>query len=349
MTDALHRVSYSLQVIRNGIVLCPLAFSGAGGIVCNASAAIKKTINCTAYDIPANVNLLTDRVRVIMHMDGVDSKLGDFIIATAPRSGSSAGVYSYAMEGYDLTYLVYRKKVEKRSDVSFSAGSLYTDIVSQILTACGIIDVIIPESEAALSIDREDWDVGTDYLTIVNTLLSEISYNSLWCDAAGNLRSEPYVSPVLRSPSHDYRSGAKSVVLREHTVEDDTFDSYNIFTVSIDGPDNDMPIYCQSVNDDPASRLSTIQRGRIAAPVTKLSSVSDADAAQAYCDNLKFKSMISTETATIQTAPSADHEVMDIISVVLPELSGKFEEISWELPFDGTSTMKHKMRRAIYV
>ena len=348
MSNGIRRNQFRFELLRSGVRYCDAQALAGGEISCTASAALKKSISCTLL-LPHDAQLLTDRLRVSLLCDGVWSRLGTFVVTTAPRSVSADGLATYDVEGYDLTYLVYRAKLERRSDGYFAAGTMYTDAVSAILVRCGITDAIIEPSELTLAADREDWEVGESYLNIVNTLLQEIGYTTLWFDANGVARSEPYRSPVLRDVQHRYAAGRDSIILREHTVEDDTFDAYNVFPVAVSNLDTGNPIYVTSVNDDPTSRLSTAVRGRIVAPVAQLDGAADLAAAQAYADNLKLKSMISTETAKIQTAIVPGHEVLDTLEISLPELSGKWEEIGWSIPLSPDGLMTHTIRRAIYV
>ena len=120
-----------------------------------------------------------------------------------------------------------------------------------------------------------------------------------------------------------------------------------MFTVGVSNSDTD-PIFVTEVNDSLDSRISTVYRGRIAAPVVMLDGAPSEDEVRRYAQNLVLKSRISTETASIQTAPEAGHEGGDAVSLSLPEISGKFEETGWTLPLDG-SLMTHELRRAVYV
>lgn len=336
--------NYHIAAVRNGVPYTKIRHKG-GEIIMDASAAIKRALRCTLHDVPEEVDLLLDRLRVY---DG-ETPVGTFIATTAPHTTSATGAVTYAIEAYDLTYLLQRNGVEKQTDAYWPAGTLYTEAVKQILVRCGISEWIIKESPLAMSTDRSNWDPGTSWLEIANQLLQEIGYNTVWFDSNGTVRIEPYVAPELRSIAHSYQQGPDSTILLQHEGQDDTFGAANVFTVLVDNPDLEEPIWVQSINDDPTSRLSVARRGRIVAPPVKLDGIANRAAAQAYCNDLKRRSMISTETATIQTKPESGHEFLDILEVDLPGLTGKWEEIEWELPLDGLGLMSHKIRRAIYV
>lgn len=336
---------FEIQLVRAGVAYASVQ-SQDGEVTMDASAAIKRTLRGTLYSLPAEADLLIDWLRVV-HVP-TNQPVGAFMATTAPRSVSAAGAVSHAVEAYDLSYLLERNKVEKPADAYWPAGTKYTSVIENILTRCGIADWVITPSNAAISADRTDWEPGTSWLEIINQLLSEIGYNSLWFDGYGTCHVGPHVNPNLRPVQHVYRAGKDSVIIREHTIEDDTFNTPNVFTVIVDGPDQTHPIWAQAVNDDPTSRLSVPRRGRVVAPIEKLDGITDQAAAQAYVDNLKWRSMASDEIAKIQTVPESGHETLDIIEVDLPELKGRWEELGWTLPLNG-GLMSHTIRRTVYV
>ena len=345
MINGRHELSYCFEVLRDGIRVQEVRAARTGDIYCSADAEIKRSVSCSLY-LPKGIDLLRDELRVSLILDGVKTPLGIFTVTTMPRSVSSDGVTVYRCEGYDRGYRVQSRRIEKRSEGYIAAGTKYTDAVQSFLLRSGIQTVLIPDSPLTLREDREDWDVGESFLTIVNTLLGEINYTSLWFDRSGVARSEPYTAPTERAVRFAYQSG-KDAVVRAHSAQDDYFGAYNVFTVGVSNSGTD-PIFVTEVNDSLDSRISTVYRGRIAAPVVMLDGAPSEDEVRRYAQNLVLKSRISTETASIQTAPEAGHEVGDAVSLSLPEISGKFEEIGWTLPLDG-SLMTHELRRAVYV
>lgn len=345
MINGRHELSYCFEVLRDGIRVQEVRAARTGDIYCSADAEIKRSVSCSLY-LPEGVDLLRDELRVSLILDGVKTPLGIFTVTTMPRSVSSDGVTVYRCEGYDRGYRVQSRRIERRSDGYIAAGTKYTDAVQSFLLRSGIQTVLIPDSPLTLRKDREDWDVGESFLTIVNTLLGEINYTSLWFDRSGVARSEPYTAPTERVVRFTYQSG-KDAVVRAHSAQDDYFGAHNVFTVGVSNSDTD-PIFVTEVNDSLDSRISTVYRGRIAAPVVMLDGAPSEDEVRRYAQNLVLKSRISTETASIQTAPEAGHEVGDAVSLSLPEISGKFEETGWTLPLDG-SLMTHELRRAVYV
>lgn len=341
----MNNIGYKFYILRNNVKYKSISGSYSGMIFCDKTASIKRSISCSLI-LPEDVNFLSDELMVSLVKNGIEKSLGVFMITTLPRKVSVHGSVFYECEGYDRTYRLERTRLETRTAGAILQGTPYTEAIGRFLVQAGIKDYNITETDMVLSEDREDWEIGTSYLEIVNTLLNEINYNSIWIDSNGVARSEPYTSPIERTV--DFKYGAfDGAIVREHTSEIDYFSAYNVFVV---GASNlaDEPIYATSVNDDPNSIISTIHRGRIMAPVTMLDSAPDIASVQQYADNLVLKSRISSETAKIQTSIEAGHEVNNVVAVNLPELSGKFEEIAWSIPLS-TGLMEHTIRRAVYV
>lgn len=341
-------ISYRFDVLRGGVFYKTLRAELSGDVMCSADAIVKRSVSCSLY-IPDDVDFLTDELRVLLIKDGEEYPLGIFEVTTQTRNVMDDGRAVYSIEGYDRAYLVDRKKLERRSEGHISAGTKYTDAIESLLISAGIRTSLITPSELELATDREDWDIGTSHLTIINQLLDEINYSSLWFDSNGYARSEQYQSAETKPVEFYYSAGRGSIIIQAHSLGNDYFDSYNVFTVGVSRVGEDQPIYVTAVNSDISSKISTVYRGRIAAPVVMLADVADEETAQVYADNLVLKSRISHETASVQTEVEGGHEVGSVVGVFIPQLSGKFEETAWTIPLTGDPLMSHTIRRTAYV
>lgn len=340
-------IGYRFDVLRDGAFYKSLRAELGGNVMCRADAAVKRSVRCT-LKIPDDVDFLTDELRVAVVKNGTEHQLGVFVVTTQSKTVTSDGRAVYSVDGYDRSYKVDRRRIESRSEAYIRSGTKYTDAIESLLISSGISTAVIEASPLTIATDREDWDVGTSMLTIVNQLLDEINYSSLWIDSNGFARCGPYQADD-KPLDFAYTAGPGSVILQEHSVSNDVFNSYNVFTVCANRIGDSAPIYVTAVNDDATSKISTVRRGRIAAPITMLNDVSNLDTARAYAQNLVKKSRMSSETATIRTEVEGGHEVEDAVSVFIPELSGRFVETSWTIPLDGSPLMTHTLRRALYV
>ena len=341
-----HTVRFFYESLKNGIKTHELKAIPGGEISCISTASIKKSITCQLI-LPEDVDLLFDEVRVSIEIDGTRNPLGIFRMTTAPTRVDSHGTRITNCEGYDRTLALEQKRLETRTDGYIATGTKYTDAIKSFLIGAGIREFILEESEDVIRSEREDWDVGTSYLEIINQLLDEMNYTTIYFDANGIARAERYLDKAKKPIKFRYSSGKDSIILREHTVSDDTFNSYNVFIVGVSAQDRE--IFRKSENNDPISRLSTVRRGRIVAPVTMLSDAPSEDAIQAYADRLVFQSRQSTEVVTISTGIEAGHEVFDAIELNHPDIQGKFEETEWRITLQPGALMQHTIRRIRYV
>ena len=84
-------------------------------------------------------------------------------------------------------------KIETR--LHLAKGTLYTAAIQALLVESGIMDFFVEANTATLQADREDWEPGTDRLTIINALAAEINYNSIWMDGGGTVHCSAFRMP----------------------------------------------------------------------------------------------------------------------------------------------------------
>ena len=179
-------LSTRVDVLRSGARLTSLQYSSAPSIIADAGGEIN-----TCLDNPL-IHWLTDRLRPVVIIDGTEYPLGLFVPSTFSRSRGEGG-QTVQVEAYDLGYLLTQAKTE--TILHLAAGTGYINAIRSLLAAVGISAYQIAPSAATLSTDREDWEVGTPYLTIVNQLLGEINYRDVWFDASGIAVLEPARRP----------------------------------------------------------------------------------------------------------------------------------------------------------
>ena len=153
------------------------------------TAEIKTSLS-GSFAPSSDIDWLQDEIRPELILDGTPYPLGVFAPATVSESRSETSV-SLQVEAYDRCWRVRDTYTE--GILSLAEGTNYITAVKQLLTAAGIATVIETPTSAALSEIREDWDVGTSYLEIINELLSEINYNL----CTSTPRARPCLSPSL--------------------------------------------------------------------------------------------------------------------------------------------------------
>lgn len=336
--------SYRLDVIRDGGRLCSLPCAAPPSITASADAEIKTSLSVTVADTDA-VDWLRDRLRPILILDGIEYPLGLFLPSTITRTISERG-RQLQVEAYDLSYLLTLRKTE--SILHLNANTPYLTAIESLISDAGIGVVQATPCADRLQTAREDWDMGTPYLEIINQLLGEINYRPAWVDASGILILEPDAPPTAERIDHTYDATTdSSVTLLEASSVSDYHEIPNVFVCVCSNPDYDAPLVATAVNDIAGSRLSVQARGIRIPQVTKVDNIASQAALQAYAERLRDESVLSTETVTISTALMPGHGIYDTIALRHPLASGIYQEIGWELSLEPGAAMTHTLRKAV--
>ena len=338
----LKNVNFHLYVLRNGQQLGEALPIDVPTIRMDSTAEIKKSMNATLI-LPEGTDILNDSIEVNATINGESFKLGEYYIGTSSESTDEYGLKGTVIEGYDGCYKPSRYRTENIHHIA--AGEKYTQVVQSLLIESGIEKIIVVDSPYTLKNDREDWEIGTSYLEIINTLLSEINYDSLWFDSEGFARIAPKRTAVSESISHIYKSGKFSVLSARQTKETDVFSKYNVFIAYVDNADNESLMIAKAENNDASSVLSIPRRGRIQAPPKRLDNIASQDELQAYVDNWRAQSMISTETLTIETELDGAHNVLDTVQCE----DQIYLETGWEIDLDAGTPMRHTLQREVFL
>lgn len=341
--------SYSVRVdvIRNGATLTTLHHISDPLIDCNSEAQIKTSMS-GVFRNDAKVNWLTDELIPYQVINGTEYPVGVFSVGTVSYGHDENGVETVTVEAYDRCLILNQAKSERI--IHFPAGKNYIAAVEELLTEAGIVLYMSTPTEAAMQTDREDWQIGTPYLNIINTLLSEINYSQIWFDNQGFAQLHPVKTPQASNIDHRYGLKERINLLRRPcTIETDMFDAPNVFIAVCSNPDLDAPMVAMAVNDNPMSSLSVFRRGRRIVKTYKVDNIPSQAELDAYVNTLKLSGMIASEVATISTANLPGHGVFDTVAITHPDIEGIFQEISWSLVLAPGQAMLHKIRRSVIV
>lgn len=339
------RVSRRVDIIRNGAAVTTLDIVESPVVSVQADAVLKANMT-GVFRASEILRPTSDLLQPVLILGGVDYPLGQYAISVLTENHDDRGTIIH-IEAYDRALWLQQSKTEVRYYIA--AGTKYVDAVQAILLANGIERVISDPCDAMLATAREDWEVGTDYLTIINTLLSEINYTSLWFDFNGIARLHRYVAPGVGNIRHIYRADEMSIIKPDTERELDIFDAPNVFVAIVSNPEYDEPMIATAVNDSVSSALSTINRRRRIVSVETLDNIASQDELQAYVNNKRAQSMISTETVRFYTANNPEHSVGDVIALHHEALEGVFEETAWSITLEAGADMTHEARRAMYL
>jgi len=145
---------------------------------------VKMSMTCTARN-----NSLMDwykhRLKVVLIDEEEDYNLGTYLPQYV-EDQTDGGETLKSVEAYDLSILAKNDKILERQN--FKAGTLYQNAIQGILFSCGITRMVFDPTDAVFQSDRDDWDIGTSKIAIVNQLLSEMSFNNLYIDLNGTAK-----------------------------------------------------------------------------------------------------------------------------------------------------------------
>ena len=342
-------VRFRVDVLRNGAPITQLQWDtgSAPQIIASRDATIHTSIKGT-FLVNDTVDYLSDELQPVMTIDGQETPLGIYQAAT-PSIKGAAGQKRVEVEAYDRGWRVYSNRTE--TILHLAAGSSYLTEIRKLLTACGIALVIATPSDAALQTDREDWDIGTSYLTIINALLEEINYNSLWFDASGVARLEPYQEPSAQNI--DWAYGTTELFLPERhpgpdwSDEEDLFDAPNVFICVCSNPDLEQPMVATAVNDNPQSRKSTFRRNMRIASLVKVDNIASQEELQAYADRMRNESLLSARAITFYTINDPGHGIGDVLALTHDDIGGIYLETGWQMQLSAGSLMTHSAKRTV--
>ncbi len=344
MNSSLAAPSFRFEIVENNIPVGKAFAYQKPVIRCDADADVKMSMSGKFFLNLSDPNWLKMRIRPYLIQEASEFSLGEYVITQANKKMDKDGVLFWEMKGTDLGRIPQRSRTEKR--VLFQAGQRYTDIVQSILLELGISRIIAIQSDATLKNDRADWEIGTSRLEVINSLLKEINYQSLWFDTEGNARIQPHRQVDGTVIDHRYESGELSQIKPQVDISSDIYKAYNVFTAMVSSPEYEEPMIAVSVNDIPTSRISTVNIGRVQAPIEKLDDIANQEELQKYVDNLRFQSMCSTETISFRTALN-QHQVRDIVSIHHPQASGIYQETQWKMTLSFDGEMTHTAQRVV--
>lgn len=337
-----------MEILRNNIPIGTLKCRSVS-IKYDATAEVMRGMQCDLYadhiDIqsPFEFDLFSDRIRPVLIEDGEEHSLGVFMIIAAPKSLAETGSY-YSIEAYDETMLLKQAAVTNRQ--YFAAGTRYIDAIESLITAVGLANIVADESDATMAISRE-FEIGTSYLTIINTLLTELNYSPVHIGADGYVYLTRKVTPT--EADFIYRDNKQFSLIGTLETDTDIYDKPNVLVGVVSNPQQTPIVYTRE-NTDVNSALSIARRGYRVVKVYRLSNIASEDVLQAYIDAELLNAMQTTETVEFQTIIEAGHDYRSSIQLATELIDGLFIEVAWQIDIRPNSArMRHTAERRVFI
>jgi len=272
--------------------------------------------------------------------------LGVFVLSTPQRS-SENGSNTWDVEAYDHTIILEEDCIV--APLFIPKDTPYLEAIGTILIGAGITNVFMRDTVTTVLPSNRTFEIGTSKRSIINKLLSEINFDSIYCDADGNFIISAYTEPSASVVTGVYRDDYLSIIERDTQSEVDYYKTPNVFIAVCDNPDMEESYVSVWINDNPASMFSTIQRGRnITSDIYQPDAISSQAALDAYIKRYAIEVTNNRyEHLTFNTALNPLHERAEVLEIRHPDISGIFIESNWTLPLRYDGRMKHEARRLV--
>lgn len=249
--------------------------------------------------------------------------------------------YLYDIEAYDETMILKESALTERK--YYAAGTDYLEIINALLTDCGLSKVIEEPAGKNTTIDHE-YAVGTIYLDIINGLLDEIGYAHIYAGASGCV----YLTNRQTKTTADYiYTDRNSTISDSIKTDTDIYTLPNVVVGFVSSPDIPAVMKYKRVNDNPESVISTVRRGYTVVESFELDDCPDMQTLQKSVNEKFMESTQATETASITTMPDGNHPFGSFVSLGEKGEYTLFREVGWTVDFGGKMT--HQLERKAFV
>lgn len=338
-------IDFRYYAVRNGVDFCQLHAVSDAKITMDAGGAIKTRFSGSFLLPEEPVNWLTDEIRAEMVIDGVPHSLGLFLPSTIRENDDGVGK-RIAVDAYDRNWIVKDHRVE--TVPYYASGTNYISAVSSTLAECGITLISAVPTAETLAEDREDWEIGTSSLDIINQLLSEINYKDLWFDASGVAVLEPKTTPTATNIDHVLdESNVESLLIPGISKYTDIFSQPNVFICVCSNADKASDMVAIAENTNPQSPLSIDRRGRRVSAVYKVNNIASQSELQLYAQRMVTDSLMQGEVIEVTTCLLPGYGVGDVIALKYGDIMGICEESRWTMVLKAGGTMSHTLNRVV--
>lgn len=341
------RVKYRFELLdKNEIAIREI--SATGSINFNATADIQAGANfiVNEYELKG-IDLVNARIRPYMQVmtpsGYVDYPLGIYLISSPNRQSDGISVVRQ-LECFDKCVILNEDKFTNRYYIQ--KGKLYTQAINEILESAMIFNHDISPSIFTTTTELE-FEVGTTKLKAINQLLQAINYTPIWFDVNGFARSSVYVTPSKRNEEYSYLTDEQSITFVGVEQNIDTFNIPNIIIRYTSNTESNY-LYAKYVNDNPASKLSTITRGRNVVDCATVSDIANQATLEQYVKRLADEQTLYEEIS-FDTANMPHHTYMDCLQIQNKELdiNNTYIEYEWTINLEIGGKMNHKCKRTV--
>ena len=298
------------------------------------------SINGLWIETENSFDMFADRLRPVMSINGTDYPLGVFMIVAAPIEDDGKE-RCYNVEAYDETMVLKQSAVTMRR--YFVSSTTYLSALNTLIASCGLSRIMSDNTAVGLHTARE-YAVGTQYLSIINELLSEINYAPIHAGANGYLYLEEKKTKIVADFVY---TDENSKLIDTIKTDTDIYSLPNVIVGYTSSPDTNTVLKYKRTNSNPGSAISTVKRGYNVVETIELSDCPDYATLQQVVDSRFEEASQATETATITTMPDGDHMYGTYVSLGQNGTNALYREVGWSIEFGGQMT--HNLERKVFI
>lgn len=342
------QVSFQLFLKRNGAEYAEMRLrpDHPMSLTMTEQAAVKIRLQAQAeYD--GKINYYQDTLVPYLVHNGKRHRLGEYIIVASRKSAGNGTGAVYSLTAFDLNQRIKAYRIEER--LYYAPKTSYSTIIENLLVRAGITDFSIESNSFTLSHAREDWPRGIDALTVINGLLREINYHSLYMDLNGVVRARAFRAPTSENLTIQYNSSeVNHILLPGADIEVDAFEHPNVFYYTCENPDIARPLNVVVENKSAANPYSTINQGRV--PVFRIvNAVANIQVLTELANREMMETMMTADTIQFSTGLNLNHSVFDLVSLHKREYFGVVRETGWRMSLKPGGVMKHTGKQVAYL
>lgn len=320
-----------------------------GNVKFDASAEIKRVANITVKEKQfREIDWLNDRIRPMFNLktpkgDILSWSLGVFLISSPSRRHNN--YIERDLELYDKSLILREDKITDR--LLLKQGTPYLTHIVSLLNSASINQVDIEQTELTLTTDKE-YEIGTSKLKIINELLAEMNYKSIWVDENGIFTSNAFRMQSSLDVEYEYRTDKLSIIKGDAVEEADIFNAPNKWVRYVSNPE--LPTLISKYENNSLSSITSIpNRGRIIVDSRSIDDIADQATLDKYIQRVAYEASQVYSTLVFNTAIMPHHSMQNLLFISYDELGihDKYVEESWNISFTGTMT--HNAKRVIFI
>lgn len=312
-------------------------------------AQIKRVGIFNMIGLDADIDWLNDRIAPFVVLQAgstvLEYPLG-IMLLSSPEKNSDDSVDKYTVTCYDETDVLKQDRITTR--LAFDVNSYYTDNIKSVIASANIVSYSIPDSAGTLNRVIE-YPVGTNKLEIVNDLLNQINYTSLYTTNAGLVTAKPYVLPENRPVEFEYLENNQSIIFNSDFSESTPVSSIPNSWVGLTSNPETASMISTYQNNNPNDPTSVPSRGRIisAEPIT-FDDVADLQTLNDLVVRAAKEQSSIYGKVTFKTPLMPVHGYLDKYSLQHKTETYDFVETDWEMALrEHNPYMSHTVRRVV--